>query len=687
LLPDSAPFEEWLAVEREALKRRALEVLQRLGEVYEAGGESEQALECARRMLSLEPWLEEGHRRVMRLLAITGKRIEALAQFEACKRELQKELGVEPEEATLRLYEQIRGGGLAAPASLPAFLSAGDTDPRDLQEARKPLFAARQAELERLEQALRRTISGQGQVLFVTGGPGMGKTALAQEFMHRAQTAHPDLAVATGSCQAYFGMGDPYLPFREILEMLTGGVEERWAAGTITQEHAQRLWRLAPEAIRAVAEHGPALVETFLPGSALIERASQAVQGAPAWLSKLHEIAGYRHAMQASGAGYMESDLLDPKAQFEALQMAFIWARASGLVALEAEAYDYLGIKEDERSLRLKERGLALARWAGLKEREGVILRHIGMNYMDIDHATALKYLEESLQIFRALGNRNQEVQSLWVAGWILSTQGEWARGIAYLEQSRQLCRQVGNRLDEMWALSALTNRYMQLGCLGDLSEVLREAVEMSRDIESVRLETGFRFSLCLIDWLQGDAPRALAFAEQILEIAREWIPKGKIFRWWEPKILAYHGLFLADMGRPEHAVDAFTQAIEISREIAYYQGLSVALAGLARLALVRGETTQAMAYSEEILLILERETRLTDETFIVFWLSLTCYRVLQASSDPRVGDVLDKAYHGLQERAAKIDDERFRRSFLENLPWHREIIALWEGREKGVKK
>ncbi len=54
------------------------------------------------------------------------------------------------------------------------------------------------------------------------------------EFARRAMEAHPDLLVATGNCNAYSGVGDPYLPFREVLAMLTGDVEARWAAGAIT---------------------------------------------------------------------------------------------------------------------------------------------------------------------------------------------------------------------------------------------------------------------------------------------------------------------------------------------------------------------------------------------------------------------------------------------------------------------
>jgi hypothetical protein len=59
------------------------------------------------------------------------------------------------------------------------------------------------------------------------------------------------------------------------------------------------------------------------------------------------------------------------------------------------------------------------------------------------------------------------------------------------------------------------------------------------------------------------------------------------------------------------------------------------------------------------------------------FRVYLTCYRVLQAGHDPRAGEVLETAHRLLHERAAKIEDERLRRSFLEQVPAHREITQL----------
>ena len=74
----------------------------------------------ARRQVELEPWRESAHRQWMRALALSGQRSAALAQYEACRRILAEELGVEPEAETTALYERIRGGIEAPQPTLPA---------------------------------------------------------------------------------------------------------------------------------------------------------------------------------------------------------------------------------------------------------------------------------------------------------------------------------------------------------------------------------------------------------------------------------------------------------------------------------------------------------------------------------------------------------------------------------------
>jgi hypothetical protein len=52
---------------------------------------------------------------------------------------------------------------------------------------------------------------------------------------------------------------------------------------------------------------------------------------------------------------------------------------------------------------------------------------------------------------------------------------------------------------------------------------------------------------------------------------------------------------------------------------------------------------------------------------------------VLQAVGDPRAVAVLEEGYQFLQEIAGKMTDEDLRRSFLENVAWHRELVEEYE--------
>ncbi len=114
-LKDSASFEDWHLLTRERLQRQASTTLRRLADEYEQQGDYERASVYARQLVELEPWYEEGHQQLMRLLALSGQRSAALSQYDICRRQLALELGVELSPDTLRLYEQIRDGEIVGP--------------------------------------------------------------------------------------------------------------------------------------------------------------------------------------------------------------------------------------------------------------------------------------------------------------------------------------------------------------------------------------------------------------------------------------------------------------------------------------------------------------------------------------------------------------------------------------------
>lgn len=113
-LPDCQLFDQWLQVQREALHLRALGLLSRLAACHEQWGNSARALPFAQRFLALEPWNEDGLRRVMRLLAQDGQRGVALTLYDTSCQALSHALGILFCDETHALAQRILRGGVSA---------------------------------------------------------------------------------------------------------------------------------------------------------------------------------------------------------------------------------------------------------------------------------------------------------------------------------------------------------------------------------------------------------------------------------------------------------------------------------------------------------------------------------------------------------------------------------------------
>jgi tetratricopeptide (TPR) repeat protein len=149
---------------------------------------------------------------------------------------------------------------------------------------------------------------------FVTGEAGQGKTSLLREFARRAQADRPDLVVALGVCDSLSGVGDAYLPFRDVIAMLTGDVETLWSAGDITRDHALRLWRLLPATARAIVEQAPDLLGPFVSAEALTRRIASL---SPRERSKLSPLPGQLiHLAKAGRLGENQSQLFSAYTEF-----------------------------------------------------------------------------------------------------------------------------------------------------------------------------------------------------------------------------------------------------------------------------------------------------------------------------------------------------------------------------------
>ena len=98
------------------------------------------------------------------------------------------------------------------------------------------------------------------------------------------------------------------------------------------------------------------------------------------------------------------------------------------------------------------------------------------------------------------------------------------------------------------------------------------------------------------------------------------------------------------------------------------------------------GTRAEAMRVVQELLWILAPHPNLAmrDVTFELFPLYLNVYEILREANDSRVASILQAGYEKLQGQAAKIEDLKLRRAFLEDMRANRQFMAYynqWQAR------
>lgn len=140
------------------------------------------------------------------------------------------------------------------------------------------VFVGREDELHKLKTYLDTANLGKAQVVFIAGEAGAGKSFLIAEFIRRQEEADPKLVASIGECNAQTGIGDPYLPFRQVLTTLTTeSVDEKTSKETDKEKKLNRWRDFVQVSTRTLIMLGPDLVGIFIPGAQIVGKIGMAV--------------------------------------------------------------------------------------------------------------------------------------------------------------------------------------------------------------------------------------------------------------------------------------------------------------------------------------------------------------------------------------------------------------------------
>ncbi|MBV9333645.1 MAG: AAA family ATPase, partial [Candidatus Eremiobacteraeota bacterium] len=209
--------DEWLMPIRERLHRSYVESLFELVRRARGRRDSSSASEYLERILSDDPWREDGVRALMAVRVESGDRSSALqlcAQFE---QRLNVEMGAQlmPETIALR-YAIEHGHPLPAVPLMPVARPASG-ELNDLP------FEGRANELERLRELWQGSLGDSGALALILGEAGIGKTRLISEFAVQAEETGARVLWGTTSSPETAA----YQPISEILRAALGFIDLR----------------------------------------------------------------------------------------------------------------------------------------------------------------------------------------------------------------------------------------------------------------------------------------------------------------------------------------------------------------------------------------------------------------------------------------------------------------------------
>ncbi|MEU9921413.1 BTAD domain-containing putative transcriptional regulator [Streptomyces griseoluteus] len=253
-----------LTVHVEALEETRLRLLELVLETALRRGSYPQVISRLRALLPAHPLHEGFHAMLIRALHRYGQRGEALDVYEGLRNTLADRMGLDPSEKLRRLHEEVSRPPTAVRSAPP--LEAAHPVPAELPPDLGD-FEGREAVLDRIRQHVAAP-SGQSapRIAWVTGMPGVGKSAVAVRAAHRVKDHFPN-----GQLYADLaGTREPAEPARVLLSFLTALGLPRVQIPDDVEERG-KLWRTASAGRRLLVMLDDAAsaeqVEPLLPGS------------------------------------------------------------------------------------------------------------------------------------------------------------------------------------------------------------------------------------------------------------------------------------------------------------------------------------------------------------------------------------------------------------------------------------
>jgi DNA-binding SARP family transcriptional activator len=281
-----------------------------------------------------------------------------------------------------------------------------------------------------------------------------------------------------------------------------------------------------------------------------------------------------------------------------------------------------------------------------------------------------LRYAERAYQIYAQLQMPFQASNALNRLGNQHRHLGQYGQSLQVRQQALKLIADQGDLDVGPGTFNDAGELYMLLGDYPAARSAFERGLLMAQRLGLVRME------LCILEGLGRTlfhlGERELAYAQLSHALARDPSATATAHQGY---CLTSLGYVAEASGNWLHANDYYSRALVWWERSSHRSDAHVEpRCGLARVAVTTHQIALALSLIEPVLPYLDAPMLL--DALEPMWVHLTCVQVLQAANDPRADQVLLRAQQRLHQQAAHIHDPELQYTFLQNVAYHRALIA-----------
>ena len=420
-------------------------------------------------------------------------------------------------------------------------------------------------------------------------------------------------------------------------------------------------------------------------------------------------------------ARYAE-DIADYQTALAASQRCVVFAQAAGDATLEADGHSQWAdalyrLSEFQASIERNEIGLVIARAHGLRRQEGDMLNGIAFALDSLGrYAEATEICNQALAIFREIRDAGAESGVLNSLGILAFETGDFTEARRLFEQALAIARSHGKMIAISRYLGNLGETLMRLGDLAAARDTLADAIRIFREIGNREGEAIGLSGQGVLYTKLGDFEQAQLAFEQAIALSRELgaplaecealayssllnvqrgeyalagdqaeasIAQAHALGAQRQEGIALHALghALIGLGDLPAAQAAFRAAIALRESLGEIPAAIESRAGLVWALFSAGDMEAARAEMANVRHLIAEQQPGADEFGLEgledpLWAHLIWQQIQVTAGDPRAAETLEKVYALLQARAEQFTDPAERERFLNNVPYHRDILA-----------